>query len=492
MNDNEYEDDDDDDDDDEDEDADHDDDDDDDEDETAAVAAREDELDPAAEGFAEAADEFEDALEEQDALKETEVRGRLPTFLKVKGQKLYIARLVKSIGLGKEVRKTTVRHGPHGRVAHAAAVAAVAPMDVDDAVDDTVDDTNIEDEDDGTKICVGDHVGALVRVGALVCMVVGEITKMFAPNGAAASSAGLTLDELCDDRSEIKLRPLVSQHVRATTRGGGLGSLWFAGGAAAADVKVAGNVVVPLTLDTKEVNLQLSADIATLEETAKTLWYRIIDEEGAVQGLSKATPAARHLTDESKHLFVMDKGEVAAAEASNERSCPICGVALKSKEHALKHSAMHHLKEPTKLPHAEMCPLCFGPASACPLYIVKTSTLQPRIVCKVYAPTASTTDPERGVKYAMKKMKSFSKTSPSTNHPIVCPACHPELAEPAHLPVAAESPGKKKKKKKKARAAVWSYNMRAHWGRLHATSAMPAGLAAAIALDPRERDALLK
>ena len=44
----------------------------------------------------------------------------------------------------------------------------------------------------------------------------------------------------------------------------------------------------------------------------------------------------------------------------------------------------------------------------------------------------------------------------------------------------------------KQRIAVWKYNMRAHWLRMHPHTPMPAGLADAIALAPGERDLLRK
>ena len=137
----------------------------------------------------------------------------------------------------------------------------------------------------------------------------------------------------------------------------------------------------------------------------------------------------------------------------------------------------------------DKCPLCFGPASACAPFLVKNMTLQPRIACKAYAPEASQANLERAVKFSGKSLASSSKTSPSTNRPIVCPACHPELAEDAHKP---ENSGAPKKRKGMVRPAVWSYNMRAHWQRLHSTTPMFRGIAAAIELAPNERDRLKK
>ena len=89
----------------------------------------------------------------------------------------------------------------------------------------------------------------------------------------------------------------------------------------------------------------------------------------------------------------------------------------------------------------------------------------------------------------MKAMGKCSTTAPSTNRPIVCPACEPELADAAHLPPDVQQT---KKYKPTVRPAVWSYNMRAHWQRHHETSEMPAALAGAISLLPGESEALKK
>jgi len=108
-----------------------------------------------------------------------------------------------------------------------------------------------------------------------------------------------------------------------------------------------------------------------------------------------------------------------------------------------------------------MCPLCFGPASDCTPYLVKTGSLQPRIQCKTYASSATKHNIEDvGVKFQMKTLEKSSSAAPSTNRPIVCPLCEPNLAEDNHLSSSRGS----KKNKAKVRPAVWSYNMRAHLG----------------------------
>ena len=135
-----------------------------------------------------------------------------------------------------------------------------------------------------------------------------------------------------------------------------------------------------------------------------------------------------------------------------------------------------HACVPQKIPRTEMCPLCFGPASECPPFLVMNSSLQPRIVCSTYAPTANADAPERGVKFAAASLAKHSSYAPSTNRPIVCSACNPNLAATAHqLPSYVAN----KKNKARIRPAVWSYNMKAHWRRLQ--SAPAAWLAASAA-----------
>jgi hypothetical protein len=109
---------------------------------------------------------------------------------------------------------------------------------------------------------------------------------------------------------------------------------------------------------------------------------------------------------------------------------------------------------------------------------------QPRIACSSFAPSATPLNPDSGVKFQYAAMKKSTETNPSTNRPITCPACHPNLAEPGHMtPLTPAS----SKRKSKSRPAVWSYNMAAHWGRLHKSTGMPEGLARDIAFAENEK-----
>ena len=102
------------------------------------------------------------------------------------------------------------------------------------------------------------------------------------------------------------------------------------------------------------------------------------------------------------------------------------------------HSAVHKVATPDIIEESEYCPLCFGPAEKCPISLFKTSRPpQPLVLCGTYAP---------GVSFQAGSLKKSTTSAPSTNHPVDCPACD---------------------------SVVWSYNMDAHWKRLHKTIEMP-------------------
>lgn len=190
-------------------------------------------------------------------------------------------------------------------------------------------------------------------------------------------------------------------------------------------------------------------------------------------------------------LATTERRQVQLSRAKECLTCPIggCSKELKDATAALTHSAYHILYSSLKVPHTEMCPLCYGPASECPPFLVKnsTSSLQPRVICARYAPSAKADAPENGVKFSAASLSKSSKHSPSTNRPIVCPACNPDLAEARHQPPSYKT---SRKNKKKIRPAVWSYNMKAHWRRLHHTVAMPQGLEDDLKLSTHEMTAL--
>ena len=87
----------------------------------------------------------------------------------------------------------------------------------------------------------------------------------------------------------------------------------------------------------------------------------------------------------------------------------------------------------------------------------------------------------------MGRVSKSSLESSSSNHPIVCPECHPQLAIETHK---ADGAPKTQAKKPKNRPAVWKYNMLIHWAREHKNTPMPRGLEAALLLEEGERSLL--
>ena len=93
--------------------------------------------------------------------------------------------------------------------------------------------------------------------------------------------------------------------------------------------------------------------------------------------------------------------------------------------------------------------VCLG--SECSVFLLKGSSgsLQPRICCNVHN-TAQ--HPELGEPFAAARtMSSSSAAAPTTNHPIVCPKCHPELTD--------TSSSKRKSTKRPARAGLETFGL---------------------------------
>ena len=72
--------------------------------------------------------------------------------------------------------------------------------------------------------------------------------------------------------------------------------------------------------------------------------------------------------------------EVLLSRASEQRVCPIAGCSKKiyNATAALQHSGYHALHTPLKMQHSETCPLCLGPASQCPPFLVKHANSIPQ------------------------------------------------------------------------------------------------------------------
>jgi hypothetical protein len=260
----------------------------------------------------------------------------------------------------------------------------------------------------------------------------------------------------------------------------------FNGESSGTQISVAGPFIQPVVLIVvvSDSGVELSIGIEPLNDIAISSWLRIMKPPATLPALLKKAPATLRLVDESNRpLFQVG---VAEADTTERRQVLNCGIVLIDSNSAIGHSAYHMLHTPTLVKHQEPCPLCLGPSSRCPAFLVKTGSnqLQPRIMCEVFAPGSISGDPNTGVKFTASGMLKSTQNMPSTNVPIVCPACDPALADPMHLPP--KTPAMAKAKLPSCRRAVMKYNMRAHWADVHGSSPMPAGLIEALRLSPNE------
>jgi hypothetical protein len=331
------------------------------------------------------------------------------------------------------------------------------------------------------NVQIRDHAAVYALIERRPTLVVVELASLTSPDGINASTSGLTVEQLADCRTLAVVRPL-------TSTPGAAGKLLFSGGYSAKAVKVSDMALLPITLDAghdAEGGPVLEGDIVALSDVLSSMWLSLADKPAAVEALSTFPKAAAHRGSSNEVLFVTGYEKVRAAPAGAARKCPLCSVEVNTAGAALLHFSFHAVVTPSTLPQEESCPLCYGPAVNCPPLLVKYSeSPQPRIACSSFAPSASALAPDNGVKFQYAAMKKSTETNPSTNRPITCPACYPNLAEPGHMmPPAPTS----YKRKSKIRPAVWSYNMAAHWGgSLHKSTDMPEGLARDIALAENE------
>jgi hypothetical protein len=377
------------------------------------------------------------------------------------------------MGRGHLVRKTVARIGlGGGRVANAPATGSRGT---------TAEVTGSELLIDEEKVQVRDHAAVYALIDKLPTLIVAEIASLKSPDGIDASSSGLTVDQLADCRTLASVRPL-------TSAPGAAGKLIFKGGYSAKAATVSGMALQPITLDAghdAEGDPVLEGDIEALTDVLSSLWLGVADKTAAIGALSKFPKVAAHRGSSNEVLFVTGGEKVQAAPAGAARKCQLCTVEINSPSAALLHFSFHAVATPSLLLQEESCPLCFGAAADCPPLLVRYSDHpQPRIACSSFAPSATPLNPDSGVKFQYAAMKKSTETNPSTNRPITCPTCHPNLAEPGHMtPLTPAS----SKKKSKIRPAVWSYNMAAHWGRLRKSTGMPEGLARDIAFAENEK-----
>ena len=441
--------------------------------------------------------EFEEALaEEADELESEAEAGeqgpaegpagnaprRLPSFFtdgpRSPGEKFYVARGISLLSKGAgEFVKTTARVGPGGgRVGSGAAHGEVR-------VNHASAEAEVQYLGEG-RVHLGDHALALVMVDKAPTAIVVGIDSARAPGGIAIGVSGISTGELLDSRSLVLVRPLKSA---ATAEG----HLTFAGDGSSRAVRLSGPFLEPVCLDLKGTGDSTvhTMDIDTLREVDEAMWMRITAAPGALPALlKKCGPEVCHKSNAGLRLFLLAADADAEMLPQTEHTCslPTCGLRLIDANHAVNHAAYHRLFTPELLTSAETCALCLGPSSACPPFLFKTTTLQPRLFCVVFSPGANMGDASSAVKFTGAGMKNSTTNMPSTNMPIVCPLCEPALAEKVHM--SPQSTGERSLKKLPAmRPAVMKYNMKAHWAAKHGSTVMPAGLSKSLELAPNEK-----
>ena len=128
-----------------------------------------------------------------------------------------------------------------------------------------------------------------------------------------------------------------------------------------------------------------------------------------------------------------------------------------------------------------MCPICFGPAGDCPVFLIKRAkSFQPRVVCTATNPGANADDNDSMVNPgSMQACKKSTDSSPASEHPIICPECYPDLADSRHKPEINTTVSKRLPAK---RAALRKSQFAGHWVAVHDCVPMPGSLKADIQL----------
>ena len=123
--------------------------------------------------------------------------------------------------------------------------------------------------------------------------------------------------------------------------------------------------------------------IKTVSQAAESLWLQITAPPGTLPALmKKCTPGIRHSDNARQPLFQIATGADEDMAPQTQHVCPVlnCRTTLTDANHAVNHASYHQVVTPS-LRNSETCALCLGPASACPSFLVKTTTLQPRLFC---------------------------------------------------------------------------------------------------------------
>ena len=460
--------------------------------------------------------DFEDSLGDDEAMKP----GALPSYLiypdghPLAGEKAWIASLLKALmKKGHERKKSIERTGlGGGRVGNApahnrrqasdAVTADTAPAQPaaqsggteleraateDGAVAAPVDEATIG------ELMHDDTVGVLFTIGGSPTFVVCEVARMKSSGGHTMQSGGgcgLSISELEDIRTSITVRPLASSCTATSPV-----ALVFSGESSVAEQTVFGPFVQPLALTSGDHRgrTALSMETQVLNDAGIVIWLRVTANDNEMFPHVKSAPSsAAHKGANGGAMFVLGGDYIrrqVRVETGAGRLCGIGGCTTKVPSlpsEKVSHGSFHANCTSDQMRHTEMCYLCYGPASGCPVYLVKTSgaVLQPRAICKATDPSASETSIlQSGIKMQMGRISVSTHEAPSSNAPIVCPECHPQYAEEGHKAPGAAAASSRKPA---LREAVWKYNMRAHWNRRHRNTPMPSGLSTAIALSSGE------
>ena len=372
----------------------------------------------------------------------------------------------------RELLKTTARVGTGGgRVASAPVHGRAVPARAED-------DPIIESE---KVLCAGDYCVAMFLIEGTPTAVVAELSAITGSGGRKLGNRGLPLCEQLSPSSTLTVRPMES------TVNGTESEVTFRGASSGVEKMIPGPFAQATTPGVrKEGNdVILFFPIQILSNIAQSLWLRIV--ESSLNTQLVAAPASIRHRHGSNALFTVGAAE--AKSANLERTCFVqgCNFKIPDSNLALNHVSYHRIFTPEVIKFEECCPLCLGDSRDCGVFLEKTgaSAPQPRIFCIGMNPGASLAQPDSCVKFSAKPMSTSTMNMPSSNAPIVCPVCHPELANPTH-----QLPGTpiSTKRKKKLRPAVMKYNMKCHWRNNHPSVSMPLGLASDLTIGEDERN----
>lgn len=327
------------------------------------------------------------------------------------------------------------------------------------------------------RVYTYDYVAVIVAIGSVPTLTVAQIIRLRGANEAVQrqSDVGISVEELISVKSCLTVRPMKSTPMKDI--------LYFSGEASDKEFSVSGAFTNVIQFDIKDNELTLP--ITFLDEMKSIIISRISDPEAPLfKFIHKGGHQLRHFDSAGNILFASE----VITKDETDRICPFpqCLKAIPNEKFALNHFCYHFIENHFPQEH-ELCPLCFGPVALCEVYL---ESGQPRVVCAMYTPTSNAFNLGYSLKFSMAPMKKISASSPCTNHPIVCPVCHPDLADKSHC-IDTEGPVSRKKKVLK-RPAVWKYNMRLHFKQKHTGCPIPPGLETDISISTTEKQILLE